>query len=195
MMTSASPLSDQWVSQWCQSIWRKLMIHVLESFPLLVLLQGQTAWINVSLPFWSLPSQFHCCQVPHRPTCSNHMRTLFAQIEAASFVRFVNNLSLCLHFTACILLGHAKETGLFSFGCRKHRPFSKACVHRLWCVHAVYHCPCAEDLFLSVDSNGYSKNKPQIFDGLYKPFMVIRGMVYYWYTNITFYLRGRNPNG
>ena len=31
---------------------------------------------------------------------------------------------------------------------------------------------------------GYSNNKPPIFDGLYHPFMVIRGMVCYWYTNI-----------
>ena len=28
-------------------------------------------------------------------------------------------------------------------------------------------------------------NKPPIFNGLYYPFMVIRGMVYYCYTNIT----------
>ena len=31
----------------------------------------------------------------------------------------------------------------------------------------------------------YSNNKPPIFDGLYIPFLVIRGMVYYYcYTNI-----------
>ena len=31
---------------------------------------------------------------------------------------------------------------------------------------------------------GYSNNKPPIFGSLYQPFMVIRGMVYYCYTNI-----------
>ena len=35
-----------------------------------------------------------------------------------------------------------------------------------------------------VNECGYSNNKPPIFDGLYHPFMVIRGMVYYCYTNI-----------
>ena len=30
----------------------------------------------------------------------------------------------------------------------------------------------------------YSNNQPPILDGLYHPFMVIRGMVYYCYTNI-----------
>ena len=30
---------------------------------------------------------------------------------------------------------------------------------------------------------GYSNNKPPVFDGLYQPFMVMRGMVY-CYTNI-----------
>ena len=33
----------------------------------------------------------------------------------------------------------------------------------------------------------YSNNKPPMFDGLYQPFMVIRGMVYYCYTNITIF--------
>ena len=32
---------------------------------------------------------------------------------------------------------------------------------------------------------GYSNNKPPIVDGLYHRFMVIRGVVYYCYTNIT----------
>ena len=32
---------------------------------------------------------------------------------------------------------------------------------------------------------GCSNNKPPIFDGLYQLFLVIRGMVYYCYTNIT----------
>ena len=37
----------------------------------------------------------------------------------------------------------------------------------------------------------YSNNKPPIFDSLYHPFMGIRGMVYYCYTNIphVFHLR------
>ena len=34
-------------------------------------------------------------------------------------------MRLCLCFTPCILLGHPKGTGLFSFAFRKHLPFSR----------------------------------------------------------------------
>ena len=70
-------------------------------------------------------------------------------------VRFVKELILCLCLcaTECILPGHAKETGLFSFAFRKHLSFSNHASNDSG-MSRQYQRPFVEDM-LFVDSKKY----------------------------------------